>query len=310
MEIEWLRQIVELSKLKSFSRTAAKCYISQPALSKHIASAEYALGTQIFLREGHSVRLTREGAQFVEDAQKVVADYDAAVARLNLSLKQRKRKLRIGYLDYVLSDRYLGISQSMQGLYPGCVLEFIPLDAVSVIPALKEDDIELALLMLLTEKPPESGFLFAPIRSAKNIVALPADHPLAGREGVYISELRGEPILTPSREAVIAAPLFDILLAHGLTCRDDLHFSTFYDACLMVATGAGVAFLPAYIKESEAQFNIRCLPVLDDDGPADHFGCLWKRGNSNPLVKIFVDQFAALVQQQNNETESIHSVSQ
>lgn len=295
MEIEWLRQIVELSKSKSFSRTAEKCYISQPALSKHIAAAEYTLGTQIFLRDGHTVRLTREGAQFVEDAQKVVADYDDAVARLNLAHKQRQRKLRIGYLDYVLNDRFIETSHSMQRHYPGCALEYVPCGAVNVMTALKEDRIEIALLMLLSEKPPEGGFLFAPIRSAKNLVVLPKDHPLAGREGIYLSELRGERVLTPPREAVIAAPLFDFLPAHGLKAREDLHFSTFYDACLMVGAGAGIAFLPAYIEETAAQFNVRCLPVIDDDALTDHFGCLWRRGNSNPLVKIFVDQFTALV---------------
>lgn len=303
MEIEWLRQIVELSKSGSFSRTAEKCFISQPALSKHVSSVEYSLGIQIFQRQGHRVALTREGALFVTDAQRVVADYDAAVSKLGLSLKQRQRKLRIGYLDYVMHDQFLDVSQHIQRQYPGSVFEFSPFDAASVIPALREDRIELALLMLLVNKPPEKGLLFNVIRSQKNLAVLPADHPLAGREALHMHELIDEPILTPSKDAAIAAPLFGILEAHGLKKHPDLHFSTFYDACLMVGTGAGLAFLPPYVKEYEPQLNIRCLPVVDASAPSNHFGCLWKRGNSNPLVKIYVDQCSTRIAGPNNETE-------
>lgn len=303
MEIEWLWQIVELSKSGSFSRTAEKCFISQPALSKHVSSVEYSLGIQIFQRQGHRVALTREGALFVTDAQRVVADYDAAVSKLGLSLKQRQRKLRIGYLDYVMHDQFLDVSQHIQRQYPGSVFEFSPFDAASVIPALREDRIELALLMLLVNKPPEKGLLFNVIRSQKNLAVLPADHPLAGREALHMHELIDEPILTPSKDAAIAAPLFGILEAHGLKKHPDLHFSTFYDACLMVGTGAGLAFLPPYVKEYEPQLNIRCLPVVDASAPSNHFGCLWKRGNSNPLVKIYVDQCSTRIAGPNNETE-------
>lgn len=303
MEIEWLRQIVELSKNGSFGRTAEKYYISQPALSKHVSSVEYTLGIQIFQRQGHRVSLTREGAQFVADAQRVVTDYDAAVSKLSLALKQRQRKLRIGYLDYVMHDQFLDVSQIVQHQYPGAVFEFSPFDAMSVIPALREDRIELALLMLLVNKPPEKGLLFNVIRSQKNLAVLPAVHPLAGRNALRMHELRADPVLTPPKEAAIAAPLFGILEAHGLKKHPDLHFSTFYDACLMVGTGAGIAFLPPYVKDYESQLNIRCLPVLDADAPTNHFGCLWRRGNSNPLVKIYVDQCTTRIANPNNETE-------
>ncbi|MDO4572633.1 MAG: LysR family transcriptional regulator [Clostridia bacterium] len=303
MEIEWLRQIVELSKSGSFGHTAAKCFISQPALSKHVASVEYALGTQIFLREGHRVRMTCEGAQFVRDMEAVIQGYDAAIARLNASLEQRQRRLRIGYLDNILPERFMEISLSMRRLYPGCVLEFLPFDAVSVMHALREDRIELALLMLLEDRPAESGLLFMPVQVRRLVAVLPKAHPLAGKEGLRWADLTQERIITPSPDAAIAAPLFKILSSHGLRGRDDLHFSTFYDACLMIGMGAGAALLPAYVREYEAQLGIRCLPLLEEDAPADRLGCLWKRGNSNPLVKIFVDQFAALLDRENNEKE-------
>jgi DNA-binding transcriptional LysR family regulator len=86
MELEArLRAFAAVARARSFSRAAEALYISQPAISKHIAALEDELGTQLVVRTRSGAALTPEG--------KVVADY---VLRAEGLLSQATRALAAG----------------------------------------------------------------------------------------------------------------------------------------------------------------------------------------------------------------------
>ncbi len=51
MNIDNLRECVDLARTLSFTQTAQRYFITQPVLSKHVANVEKELGIEIFLRE-------------------------------------------------------------------------------------------------------------------------------------------------------------------------------------------------------------------------------------------------------------------
>ncbi|MGH3374395.1 MAG: LysR substrate-binding domain-containing protein, partial [Actinoallomurus sp.] len=75
-------------------------------------------------------------------------------------------------------------------------------------------------------------------------VALPEDHPLAGRDAVDIEELSGEPWITWSRGWICNSWLLHTLRAHG-TEPDIAHTAAEHHTQLaLVAAGLGVAIVP------------------------------------------------------------------
>ena len=56
-----LRIFVAAAEEENFSRAAEKLHLSQPAVSQAIRTFEQALGTELFLRHGRSVRLSAAG---------------------------------------------------------------------------------------------------------------------------------------------------------------------------------------------------------------------------------------------------------
>ena len=66
-----LDAFVALCKHLNFSRAAASIGLSQPSLSRQVASLERTLGVQLFLRDRQSVQLSNEGKRFQEDIQPV-----------------------------------------------------------------------------------------------------------------------------------------------------------------------------------------------------------------------------------------------
>ena len=86
MELEArLRAFAAVARTRSFSRAAEALYVSQPAISKHIAALEDELGAQLVVRTPSGAALTPVG--------KVVADY---VLRAEGLLNQAKQALAAG----------------------------------------------------------------------------------------------------------------------------------------------------------------------------------------------------------------------
>lgn len=69
LSIDKLQQLVAVARTGSFSKAAIELNISQPALSRSIASLETLYGFKIFDRLGHGVHVTAAGGQVIAQAQ-------------------------------------------------------------------------------------------------------------------------------------------------------------------------------------------------------------------------------------------------
>ncbi len=67
------------------TRAAERLHMSQSAVSRKVQRLEDRVGRPLFIRDGHDLRLTRDGRILVADARKIVDLHDAAVARLESS---------------------------------------------------------------------------------------------------------------------------------------------------------------------------------------------------------------------------------
>src|SRR3954454_12124357 len=84
MELEArLRAFAAVARQRSFTRAAAELYVSQPAVSKHVASLEAQLGTRLVDRRAREAALTPAGqllADYVLRAEALLANADRALA--------------------------------------------------------------------------------------------------------------------------------------------------------------------------------------------------------------------------------------
>lgn len=76
MTIEQMKMLLCVARTASVSQAAQQMYISQPALSKAIRSAEQELGRQLFVRTSTGVQQTEFGKQFFTTAQRIVESYE------------------------------------------------------------------------------------------------------------------------------------------------------------------------------------------------------------------------------------------
>lgn len=72
MDIEVVREFVELAKKLNFTETARTLNMSQPTLSKHISALEKDLKIPLFDRSSANLRLARAGADLLPYAYKTL----------------------------------------------------------------------------------------------------------------------------------------------------------------------------------------------------------------------------------------------
>jgi DNA-binding transcriptional LysR family regulator len=78
-----LRAFAAVARQRSFSRAADELYVSQPAVSKHVATLEAEIGKQLVVRDRRGLRLTPSGellADYVHRAEALLANAQRALA--------------------------------------------------------------------------------------------------------------------------------------------------------------------------------------------------------------------------------------
>ena len=129
MDLKHLRSFLVLAETLNFSRAAQRLNITQPPLSRQIATLEESIGTPLFWRHSRSVVLTPAGEQFRQDISRLIGDLDFAVESARLAAYGGRGKLTLAFTMYaawnVLPDmvarfsaEYPDVSLSLSGALP------------------------------------------------------------------------------------------------------------------------------------------------------------------------------------------------
>ena len=99
MTIKQLDYFMEVARSLNYSEAAKRLYISQPALSRSIASLEEEMGVRLFFRNKHNVTLTPAGLVLASKIPRLGADLSRIVVEVQQTEEGQRGKMRLGILD-------------------------------------------------------------------------------------------------------------------------------------------------------------------------------------------------------------------
>lgn len=85
LDIESLRVLLAVLDSGGMTKAAKRLNLGQSAVSRKIQRLEERVGSPLLIRDGHTLRPTRQGRTLLGDARSMVELHDRAVARLNSS---------------------------------------------------------------------------------------------------------------------------------------------------------------------------------------------------------------------------------
>ena len=95
IELRHLRYFAALADAGSFTRAAARMFISQPTLSQQIRRLEAIIGTPLFQRQRDGVRLTPAGEVLLDASRTVLSLMEQGVSRTRQEAGLERQRLRV-----------------------------------------------------------------------------------------------------------------------------------------------------------------------------------------------------------------------
>src|SRR5687768_8385208 len=95
-DLRQLRYFVAVAEELHFGRAAARLGMAQPPLTQQIQKLERELGHPVFDRRGRRTSLTDAGRVLLEEAARLLRDYDAALDRVRRAGRGETGEITVG----------------------------------------------------------------------------------------------------------------------------------------------------------------------------------------------------------------------
>ncbi len=251
MEIANLQAFVEVADRSSFSAAAETLFLTQPAVSKRVAQLEAELDARLFDRIGRRVSLTAAGAALLPRARRLINDareLKRAVADLDGEVRGR---LVMGTSHHIGLHRLPTPLKRFTDAYPQVELDIRFMDSEAACRAVEVGDLELAIVTLPPDKPPNLDL--RPIWDDPLAFVVTADHSLVGQAKVKLADLLVYPAVLPGTTTYTRAILEQAVREAGTELRVGMATNYLETLHMLVGAGLGWSLLPATMLDDKVR---------------------------------------------------------
>lgn len=256
-----LRALVVLAEEGHVGRAAVRLHLTQPALSKQLASLERVTGLTLFRRHPHGLLVTEAGRLLADRAEQVLLaaqSFDVLAARARRSLTGR---LVLGFVGQAANEQTPDLLRAYHQAHPDVTVELRQHDMRDLTAGLVSGDSDVALLRLPVGAP---GLAHEAVLVEPRVAVLPDTHPLAGRVSIQLAELLGEPwVVSVSLDRVYQDFALETAARRGhppMTGPSVRNIDEYLEA---VRAGQGIGLAPASAARYYGRPGVVYVPVPD-----------------------------------------------
>ena len=285
MDINQLRCFVAVGKELHFGRAAQRMEMMPASLSRFIRLLEEDLGVRLLNRSTRNVSLTAEGAIFFDEANKIIDQFDALALRFKVGVKDERRTLRIGAIDSAARGLVPALLNLFVPVHPNTDIHIIEDKTINLLPKLKSGWLDM--IFFRAPQIIDAAISVRFITRESCVLAVPANHPLAGRERVTLEDFKHEAMIIPERRT----------RPHS----HDLTMSMFKQAGLspliaqfaeekqtilsLVAAGLGLAVVPSSYRNMNSENVVYINLELNENIKGLPLSIAWQKGNEDDYLK-------------------------
>jgi DNA-binding transcriptional LysR family regulator len=261
MELRRVRYFVAVAEELHFRRAAERLHLAQPALSQQVRKLEVELGVDLLHRTKRGVALTPAGAVFLEEARRLLRQADEAARTARNARTGMVGRLRIGHVADAIPPALPRAIAAFAARNPG--IEIVPEAAPArrAIEDVRTGRLDLAVVGLPAQV---DGLHVTPFAVERMVAAVSDRHHLSGHAELSLNALGTTPLVLLPRTTNPA--FYDSATA---ACRDagispplvDMAEPLVEHALLLVASGIGVALLPASVAVRYRTVGVSFRPL-------------------------------------------------
>lgn len=191
MEMFQIRYVLAAARELNFTRAAAACNVSQPALTKAIKTIEGELGAPLFHREGKRILLSDFGRSLLPHFQHIAHEAEATRLMADNFRLLNNVPVRVGVMSTIGPVRLSQFFAKFQAEFKGVEVAVTEASAAELKLKLERGELDLAILNAMSGL--SAAFNTHELYRERYVVIFPPGHPLAARETIRLADLSDEP---------------------------------------------------------------------------------------------------------------------
>lgn len=253
MELNHIREFIQLSRTLNFLAASEELFISQSTLSRHIQALERELGAPLFTRTARHVELTDFGRRFLPYALEL-ADTQTRYTNELVAELRRSQKVIIDFGGAMSPYNIANIFARFKEENPDITLELI--HRQSTLKSLRNNECDF----LLNSEVYSPGKEFDSFVFLKDtlVAVVPNSHKLAKRTQIELSELEGEKFILMKLHAFEDGDFMKACASYGF--RPDYDITDGTDMIDFAALGQAI---PIMFKQPAIFFAGPNVTILD-----------------------------------------------
>ena len=286
MDTQNLRAFLMVAEYASFSEAAVHLHLTQPAVSKRVATLEQQLGTALFDRIGRRVSLTEAGAALLPHARTIGQNLDQAQQSIRDLSGTVSGKLKLGTSHHLGLHRLPPVLRRFSSNYPQVKLDIDFMDSEQAYEEIRRGAVELAVVTLAPEQ--DTSMLSEAIWPDPLAFMASPSHPLCDRDSVSLQELSEHPVILPGLNTYTGQIAKDLFDQAGLQLEVAMSTNYLETIRMMASIGLGWTLLP--ISMLDAQLAAIQVPI---EPPQRVLGYVYHRGRSlSNAAQAFIHELA------------------
>jgi DNA-binding transcriptional LysR family regulator len=242
MDAEVLRWFQEVADGHTVTEVSETYLVSQPAVSRALARLERELGTPLLRRQGRLLRPTRAGATFKRHVDAAVHALDDGVAAVQELLDPESGSVIVAFQPSLGGWLVPDLVASFRAAHPRVTFELVRSDGTRGSSLVADGAVDLELT---ARRPRNPAVRVTRLFSEPLVLAVPPDHPLAGRAEIWLREAAGEPFVVLAVERTLRGQTDQLCAAAGIELEPAFVTDDLTTMRGFVAAGLGVAVMPA-----------------------------------------------------------------
>jgi DNA-binding transcriptional LysR family regulator len=276
LDLRKVRYFLAVADELNFSRAAERLHIAQPVLSRQIRALENELHAQLFARDHRHTELTEAGRQLQAEGALLLASAGALSRRVGQAARP-DRRFTVGFMPGLIVT---GPVRALGATHAGLNVEVLRTSWDNQVAVLHDGRADVSYLRMPADT---AGLATQTLFTEPRVAALPADHRLAGKDGISLRDLAGEhlvqhPELVPEWRDV-AAP------GPGGRRADVAPARSVEEKLEHVAVGRGFSVLPESTATYYQRPDVTWVPITDI-APGE-VRLAWLSGRRSPLIAEF-----------------------
>ncbi len=289
LNLERLRTLDALARHGSVSGAADGLHVTTSAVSQQMAKLEREVGQRLLARSGRGVRLTDAGRLLADHAAKILSQVEVAQSDIEAQRGLVVGEVRLAAFPTAARGLFPAALSALRADHPELALRTTELEPDDGVRAVLRGDVDLAVVLDWSNKrlPVPGGLAKAELLDDAPDIAMPTDHPLAGRDEVDIEEFADDDWVSWPEGEFCYEWLMFTLRSKGVEPRIAHLAGEHHTQLALIAAGFGVCVAPK-LGRGHVPEGVRLVPVRQP--MRRHVHAVWRKdADRRPSIRAAVE---------------------